>query len=251
MAMPGKSTQADLAVLTLPTEAGSRPFFFRKGSSDEEVIQQTFTHKQYDLSWVSQSRHTELMTYVRKRVADGARPLIVDGGANIGASAVFFALALPGAKVVAIEPDAANVDILRRNADGLDVEVVHGALASAAGLSKVTDPGQGHWAFRTVAAAGDPAGPSVPNITVPEIYTRNLPGFFPAIAKIDIEGAEKDVFTDARRWVQQTPVIIVELHDWLFPKQRTSSTFLEVVAGLDRDFITVGENVFSIANHLM
>jgi FkbM family methyltransferase len=243
--------QADLATLTLPTEMDSRPFFFRKGSSDEEVIQQTFTHKHHDLSWVSPSRHAELMTYVKSRVADGARPLIVDAGANTGASAVFFAFALPNAKIVAIEPDAANVDILRKNADGLDIEVVHGALASGAGRSKVTDPGQGHWAFRTVDAAGDAAGPSVPNITIPEIYARHQPGFFPAIVKIDIEGAEKDVFKGAMPWVRQTPVIIVELHDWLFPKQRTSSAFLEVIAGLDRDFITLGENIFSIANDLI
>jgi FkbM family methyltransferase len=247
--MHGPSTPADLATLTLPTEVGSRPFFFRKGSSDEDVIQQTFTQKHYDLSWLSQSRHAELMTYVEAKVAGGARPLIVDAGANIGASTVFFAFALPRAKVVAIEPDADNVDILRRNVDGLDIEVVRGALASAAGRSKVTDPGQGYWAFRTVDA-GDSAGPSVPNVTIPEIYARHHPGFFPAMVKIDIEGAEKDVFKGSTEWVKKTPVIIIELHDWMLPKQRTSSTFLKVIAGLDRDFITFGENIYSIANDL-
>jgi hypothetical protein len=91
----------------------------------------------------------------------------------------------------------------------------------------------------------------VPNATIPEIYARHQPAFFPAIVKIDIEGAEKDVFKGSFEWVRQTPVIIVELHDWLLPKQRTSSTFLEVIAGLDRDFITVGDNIFSIANDLL
>jgi hypothetical protein len=37
----------------------------------------------------------------------------------------------------------------------------------------------------------------------------------------------------------------------MLPKQRTSSTFLAVIAGLDRDFITFGENIYSIANDLM
>jgi FkbM family methyltransferase len=249
IAMPGKSTHADLAMLSLAPEVGSRPFYFRKGSSDEGVIEQTFAQKHHDLSWLSPSHHAELATYVRRSVADGARPLIVDAGANIGASSVFFAFAMPGAKIVAIEPDAANADILRMNVDGLDVDVLQAALASAAGRSKVIDPGQGHWGFRTVDAGGDPAG--VPNVTIPEIYARHQPGFFPAIVKIDIEGAEKDAFRDSLQWVRQTPVIIVELHDWLFPKQRTSSTFLEVVAGLDRDFITVGDNILSIANDLM
>jgi FkbM family methyltransferase len=247
--MPGKFKQADLTMLPLTTEAGTRSFFFRKGSSDEGVIRQTFGKKHHDLSQTG--RHDELMTYVKKRVADGARPLIVDAGANIGASAVFFASALPNSRIVAVEPDAANVDILRKNVAGLDVEVLQAALASAAGRSKVIDPGQGHWALRTVDAAGDQRGPSVPNVTIPEIYARHQRGFFPFIVKIDIEGAEKDVFKGSMPWVRQTPVIIVELHDWLFPKQRTSSAFLEVIAGLDRDFITLGENVFSIANDLM
>jgi FkbM family methyltransferase len=248
--MPGQPTHADLAMLTLPPEMGSRTFFFRKGSSDEEVIQQTFTQRHYDLSWLSPSRHADVMAYVEKRAGAGARPLIVDAGANIGASPVFFACTLRAAKVVAVEPDAANVEVMRKNAEGLDIEVVQGALAAAAGRSKVTDPGQGHWAFRTVDAAGDPTGPSVPNITVSEIYARHQPGFFPAIVKIDIEGAEKDVFEGSTEWVQKTPVIIIELHDWLLPRQRTSSTFLKVIAGLDRDFVTFGENVYSIANDL-
>jgi hypothetical protein len=115
----------------------------------------------------------------------------------------------------------------------------------------VIDPGQGHWGFRTADAASDPSAASVPNATIPEIYARHRPACFPAIAKIDIEGAEKDVFNGALEWVRQTPVIIVELHDWLFPKQRTSAAFLQVIAGLDRDFITVGDNIFSIANDLM
>jgi FkbM family methyltransferase len=248
--MTGTSTQADLATLTLPAEAGGRTFFFRKGSSDEDVLRQTFTDRQHDLSWVAPSRHAELLAYVERRVAQGARPLVVDAGANIGASTAFFASALPSARIVAIEPDAANADLLRRNADGLDVEVVQAALASAAGRSNVVDPGQGHWAFRTVDAAGAPAGASVPNVTIAEIYARHRPAFFPAIVKIDIEGAEKDVFRDSTEWIRQTPVIIVELHDWMLPKQRTSSTFLAAVAGLDRDFITFGENVYSIANDL-
>ena len=37
---------------------------------------------------------------------NGKRPLIVDAGANIGASAAFFAMTYPTAKIVAIEPEA-------------------------------------------------------------------------------------------------------------------------------------------------
>jgi FkbM family methyltransferase len=246
--MSGLSTEAELATFSITTEAGSRPFFFRKGSSDESVIEQTFVRRHYDLSQVG-DRYAELMAYIRTRAADGTRPLIVDAGANIGASAVFFALAFGNARIVAIEPDATNVDILRKNIAGLDVEVLKGALASAPGRSLVIDPGQGYWAFRTVDAAADQAG--VPNVTIPEVYARHQPDCFPFIVKIDIEGGEKGVFAGSAEWIQQTPVIVIELHDWLFPKQRTASTFLRAIAGLERDFISLGENIYSIAYDLI
>jgi len=41
---------------------------------------------------------------------------------------------------------------------------------------------------------------------------------------------------------------MVALHDWLFPGEARSRTFLEAVGGRDRDFLVSGETVFSIAN---
>jgi len=38
------------------------------------------------------------------------------------------------------------------------------------------------------------------------------------------------------------------LHDWLLPGQGTSRSFLKCMAALDRDFVHIGENVFSIRN---
>ena len=68
--------------------------------------------------------------------------------------------------------------------------------------------------------------------------------------KVDIEGAEKDLFRSNTEWVAVTPIIIVELHDWLLPKGGTSRPFLQCVSKLDRDFVYLGEDVYSIANDL-
>jgi hypothetical protein len=73
-------------------------------------------------------------------------------------------------------------------------------------------------------------------------------GRVPFIAKIDIEGGEAELFAAETGWVDQFPLLIVELHDWLLPRAGTSRSFLRCVAGLDRDFVYLGENVFSIAN---
>ena len=59
-----------------------------------------------------------------------------------------------------------------------------------------------------------------------------------------------DVFAANNEWVARTPLLMLELHDWLLPKAGTSATFLKCIAKLDRDFVTIGENAFSIANRL-
>jgi hypothetical protein len=68
--------------------------------------------------------------------------------------------------------------------------------------------------------------------------------------KIDIEGAEADVFARNTDWLKRTPVVMIELHDWLFPKKQTAAAFLRCIADEPRDFIGAGENVISIAHNL-
>ena len=90
----------------------------------------------------------------------------------------------------------------------------------------------------------------VQGVTVPEILARypKSGGYLPFIVKIDIEGFESDLFAENTAWVDEFPILIIEMHDWLFPGQGTSSNFLKAIAGLDRDFVYLGENVFSIRN---
>lgn len=89
-------------------------------------------------------------------------------------------------------------------------------------------------------------------MTVEEIYRqeRISSGVFPFLVKIDIEGAEADVFAKNTDWVSEARILVVELHDWLFPKQGKAADFLKRIAAEPRDFITMGENVFSISYSL-
>ncbi len=87
-------------------------------------------------------------------------------------------------------------------------------------------------------------------MTVPGILSRHprSGGYFPFIVKIDIEGFESELFSGNTDWINEFPVLIIEMHDWLFPGQRTSTNFLKTISQLDRDFVYLGENVFSIRN---
>jgi FkbM family methyltransferase len=232
--------------MTVETPARRHKMHYRADTSDEHVIWQIFARGDYDLAMLR--RFTEIRAFVERRHRDGLRPLIIDAGANIGVSAVFFALTFPTALVVAIEPEAGNFDLLVKNTQGLDVRCLKAALAAETGEVAVVDTGGGSWAFRTEKSQ---AGDLIPCVTVDALYNEYCEtGFYPFLAKIDIEGGEQDVFARNTGWVARTPVIVAELHDWLFPRQGTALPFLRCVSALDRDFVYSGEDVFSIANDL-
>lgn len=247
------------ATLNLTLGTTQRPFLYRKGTSDEGVIVQVLQNSDYNLGRLRRAK--ELNDLYEQFAASGRTPLIIDAGANIGASAVYFCCSFPKARVVAIEPERANYELLRANAAGLPAECLNAAVAAAPGHLNVIDPGEGYWGFRTTApgeggkSGGDRPGGgktvhTVTCVTVNDLYAARAKDCVPFMAKIDIEGAESELFAANTEWVDQTPIIIIELHDWLMPGTANSRAFLQCIAGRDRDFVHIGENIFSIANNI-
>jgi len=76
-------------------------------------------------------------------------------------------------------------------------------------------------------------------------------GLEPFIFKIDIEGGESELFKERTTWMQRFPLIIIELHDWLFPGTSNSRNFLREVSNMNVDFVFRGENVFCFNNDLL
>lgn len=139
---------------------------------------------------------------------------IVDAGANIGLTSVFFANTFPQARIIAIEPERSNFEMLKRNAARYsNILPVQGALWRENTVLSLSDPGKGHWGYQTrEKRADDGAEGSVPGLTVDRLM--KLYGLDCIdILKIDIEGAEKEVFETSASWIDKVGVIIVELHD--------------------------------------
>src|SRR5579862_3192338 len=90
-----------------------RTCYYRKGSSDEQVLEHIFNGHCYDLTRFPCYQGIEAAFNARK--AEGKTPLIIDAGANIGISSVFFSMAFPGSKVFAIEPAKSNYDLMVEN----------------------------------------------------------------------------------------------------------------------------------------
>jgi FkbM family methyltransferase len=236
-----------LDLMTLRFLGSERNFFYRPGSSDLGVIKQMFDDKDYDFHRLR--REDEIYAYVETAIAQGKRPLIVDAGANIGASSLYFSSRFPAALVVAVEPAADNFELLEENTRGLPIRAICSAVACTDSQYAVIESEDGFWAYQTRPLRPDESA-GVRGITIDEIYRETEAECFPFIVKVDIEGAEQDLFSKNVAWVAKTPIIIIELHDWLFAKKGTSRPFLAAIAGLDRDFVYIGENIFSIANNL-
>jgi len=225
-------------------DGGEREFRHRGTRADLGVIAQIFEQQEYSLR--SLQRGVELMSLYERLVGAGRVPLILDAGANIGASVVYFAHAFPKAHIAALEPASDNFALLKANAGGLDVDARHAAVGAADGETSLVDPGQGEWGYRT-SDAGE--GERVRVVSATRLVGEEREaGRVPFIAKVDIEGGEAELFSRDTEWVDHFPVLIVELHDWLLPRGGSSRSFLQCVAGRDRDFVFQGENVFSIAN---
>jgi FkbM family methyltransferase len=233
-------------MLQLPG-GGQRKFHFRADSvGDRGVVDQIFRAADYQIH--PDARFQTLVRYAAAQVAGGKRPLVIDAGANIGASSVYFALQYPSGRVVAVEPEKGNAELLRRNCEGLDIVVREAALGAEPGTAFLSDPGHSDWGFRVAQNGTVP----VSMVSVPELLEEaDAQQLFPLICKIDIEGGEAALFANNTAWVDRFALIIIELHDWLFPGEGNSRNFLKTIAAHDFDFMYRGENAFCFNNRLL
>lgn len=213
--------------------------------TDLKVLAQIYRSEDYNLARLR--RWPDIDACYRRIGAEGQVPLIVDCGANIGASALYFAEQFPLAKVLAVEPQPGNFELLSRNCAANPrivprIVPLKAAVASEDKRGAVLDPGKGNWSFRVSERTdGD-----VELVSINSLLARGEG--MPFIVKIDIEGFEGELFSRNLEWLDRFYVLIIELHDWMLPRQRSSRSFLRAIGALDRDFVHAGENVFSIAN---
>lgn len=200
----------------------------RVPSSDLSTYYQVFTKRDYDFCAESPPR------------------VIVDAGANIGLASVWFANRFPQAKIIAIEPERGNYELLLRNVSPYpNILPLRAALWNRNEEIDLRDPGRGAWGFITETSHSGEDSPArtlhtVRGITVDALMAEYmLDGI--DLLKIDIEGAEREVFEDTSAWIGRVRSLIVELHEHFKPGCERS--FRAGSAGFDREWIR-GENYF-------
>ncbi len=164
----------------------------RAGTSDVTTFEQVFVRRAYHL-------------------APGFEPgWILDAGANIGLSAVFFADRYPEARILAVEPDRRNFELLAHNVrDYANIRPIHAGLWNRRVPLRIVNPDDEPWAFR-VEESRD--GDGLAAITVEEALEA-LGADRIDLLKLDVEGAEWKIMGQSQGWIEHVRAIVAELHD--------------------------------------
>lgn len=142
--------------------------------------------------------------------------VIVDAGANIGLTTAFLATRFPKARIYSIEAEHSNFEMLRENTRAYEnVTPIYAALADSPGEVAILDDGSGHWAFRIQKNAA-PTQRKVRAITM-DGFMEEYKISHVDVLKVDIEGAEYDVFRASKSWLGRMRSMVVETHEHFVP----------------------------------
>jgi FkbM family methyltransferase len=177
-----------------------RTIYLRKDSKDKETFEEIFLTNLYNI-----------MLPIEPKT-------IVDAGANVGLASLFFKMKYPDASIVAIEIEQENIDAIHKNTKDLpNLDVKHNALYNKKAFFSIHDPYNATNSFQ-VKEVSTIEEADITSITLDEILDSNNWDTID-ILKIDIEGAEKQLFeSNYQNWLPKTKVIMVETHDRMIPK---------------------------------
>jgi FkbM family methyltransferase len=175
------------------------PLYYRPRSSDLSVICQVFGQRDYEGS-----------------AGERDVRLILDCGANIGCTSFYLLHRYPNAHVIAVEPDPGNFRVCQRNLApfGDRVTLVNAGVWSSEGPLRVVRGAfrdKREWSFQVrPALPGEPADCLA--TTIEALLVRSGRPFIDLL-KMDIEGAEEELFTAAPDgWLRRTRHLAIELH---------------------------------------
>lgn len=199
-----------------------RKFFLRGNSVDFTVLNSIYGKGEYDFN-------------------PGFTPgVIIDAGANIGASTVFFRKRYPGARIIAIEPEPSNFLLLKKNMEPYqNVVCINGAIWGRNSNLSLINPEGEKYAYqydRMPDGSGITKGFSVDSImSDTEVEIADL-------LKMDIEGGEYSVFNEGNiGWLKMVRVLIIELHEFINPG--VTELFQKAIGSIRHRQVIMGENV--------
>ena len=198
------------------------PVFFRSSKVDYGVFMQVFVHNEYQFK----------LSFTPKT--------IFDFGANIGFASILFTNKFPEAKIWAVEPEENNYQQAKKNLENYkNVTLIKGAIWNEPTEIEIINESADSDAFMVKKSGGNKS--TVRAYTTDEIFQMSGQQTIDLL-KIDIEGAEKEVFElGFENWIEFTKVIVIETHDRF--KAGTSKALFSTISKYDFSLELCGENL--------
>ena len=245
LAVPRLSRFAERKAKPMRIPGMPHPIWLRPATTDWYVMEQIFIDQGFSLSrWPGHER--AIRSNYDRMLERGHTPVILDCGAHIGLAALWFAQQFLHARIFAVEPAQDNFELLRQNVSSHpNITPIHAAIWDRDTRVDLVNPDGEPWAW----AARESGSGEVQTVTVRDLLQRE-PNGLPLIVKIDIEGGEIELFRSNVEWIEQTPLIVFELHDWQGGWRGAGHSVFSRLSTHPRDYMQRADNMFSFAHSL-
>ena len=180
----------------------NQKIYVRKNSTDFKVVRSIFELDEFKT--IAQLIHSK----TRKTAG-----VVIDAGANIGASSIRLSELFPNSIIIAIEPDSNNWELLKKNTEKIQrIIPLKAALAAEISIRSIYKRGEDNYLGRTI-------NPLAPGITGEHQTTRTttintLQNDYKTqtfqLLKCDVEGAELEIMQSCA--AESFDAIFIELH---------------------------------------
>ena len=203
------------------------PIKLRNNHSDMEIFREVLIDKVYYVSLDFNPR------------------FILDCGANIGLSSIYFKKLFPDSFIVAVEPDSMNYALAEHNLSYYypSISCIRAAVWHTNARVMIHNPEGASWGFMVRECnTNDKNG--IDTVTLSEILKRYDRESID-ILKMDIEGAESELFSENfEAWLPKCKVILIELHDDI--KEGCSRSFFNALSNYDFSISIKNDLVYCI-----
>jgi len=189
------SSREAVAAIDIQHSPGKRTIYLRTFEGDIDIFYEIFFKEIYALPGPQ----------------TGPIKTVVDLGANVGLSALYFLQQYPNAQVICVEPEASNFKMLSKN---LQPEIATGKVKALQVAAMAQD---GFVSFESANAKYNSRvvqggfENNIPSVSIPTLMERFEIDHIDLL-KVDVEGAEKYIFSGNIDWLQKVDDVIIELH---------------------------------------
>ncbi len=183
---------------------GLKLFMRNHNHSDYKVFKQIFNHKEFEV----------VLKMILLNKKSNKEINIIDAGANVGYTSLFFNHFIKSSKIFGIEPSENNCEIYKLNSRYFNnIKIYERALSEKSNILFDLNSDFRDGKDWSIATKENQNG-TIQGITIQEIINENNLDYI-SLLKIDIEGAERFIFKKGNNldFLKITEIITIEIHD--------------------------------------